>query len=112
MNSEKLVNIRARVKACLEASLIGGHDGWRFGVKCNHRSVGRDDYFIGQLSFIDEEWVKPGDCAEAIGSFVVLHSDLPIFVAGVSWLVCERPDRAVGSAKLLELFPTNPALDL
>jgi len=57
--------------------------------------------FMGMLEFSDREWLRPGECAEATGSFIVMPANIPLFVPGFSWELCEGP-HVVGRAELLE----------
>lgn len=61
--------------------------------------------FMGMLTFSDREWLRPGECTEANGSFVAMPIDKPLFVPGFSWDLCEGPC-VVGRAELLERTDT------
>lgn len=92
----------ARVRVCLDAGAMRGREGWRTGIRPNHRIAGRaNEMFMGMLEFSDREWLRPGECAEAIGSFMIMSVDMPLFVAGFSWELCEGL-HVVGRAQLLE----------
>jgi len=101
-STNDVVNFKARVKLCLEDSKE--HKGWCTGVRPNHRIVGRNQFFVGQLVFIDSTWVAPGDCVDAIGSFLIHPSDAATLTIGTSWLVYDEPRRVAGTAKLLEIL--------
>ena|SRR5690606_9439841 len=92
----------AKVRVCLDAAVMRGREGWRTGIRPNHRIPGRDDeMFVGMLTFSDREWLRPGECTEANGRFMIMPIDEPLFVPGFSWELCEGP-RVVGRAELLE----------
>ena len=92
----------ARVRVCLDAEEMLGREGWRTGVRPNHRIPGRgNEMFIGMLKFLDREWLRPGECAEATGSFMLMPVDVPLFVPGFEWELCEAL-HVVGRAELLE----------
>ena len=93
----------ARVRVWLDADAMRGGEGWRSGIRPNHRIPGRgSEMFMGMLSFLDREWLRPGECTEASGSFLIMPIDEPLFVPGFSWELCEGPHRIVGRAELLE----------
>jgi len=100
MNSE--VTFTAKVRVSLDANAMPDRVGWRSGIRPNHRIPGRDhEMFIGTLTFSDREWLRPGECADATGSFMVMPADVPLFVPGFSWELCEGKS-TVGTAEFLE----------
>jgi hypothetical protein len=102
MNTSGVFTAKAWV--CLDAKQMFGHEGWRTGVRPNHRIPGRgNEMFMGMLTFSDREWLRPGQCAEATVRFMVMPADVPLFVPGFWWELCEGP-HVVGRAEVLELL--------
>jgi hypothetical protein len=93
--------VSARVRVCLKREA-------KFPVvansRPNHRIPGRADYFLGSFMFDDREVLEPGDCAQAVGRFIVLESDLPAFKPGFLWEVHGGPNNLLGTAEYLEPF--------
>jgi hypothetical protein len=95
---------RAKVRVWLDASAMGQRPGWKTGQRPHHRIEGRgNEYFIGQLDFLHGAWLRPGECVEAIGSFIVMARDLPSFVPGFRWELVEG-GAVVGHAEYLEFI--------
>jgi hypothetical protein len=66
-----------------------------------------DRYFMGQLDFGADVTLTPGQWIPATGRFIVGNSDLPRFVPGLRWEICEA-NRAVGFAELLGMSEVQP----
>ncbi|MEM6818050.1 MAG: hypothetical protein AAF578_04630 [Pseudomonadota bacterium] len=98
----------ATVIVFLDASKMRGSPAYRSGMKPNHRiDAETNDYFTGELTFRDREWLQPGESCEATGTFTVAKKDLELFVPGFRWELCEGR-MAVGYAKLVERGEAKP----
>ena len=97
------------VELSLDAVAMKGRRGYRSGVRPNHWLPGRDYACIGQLEFLDREWLGPGEACKARGRFIIAEQDLGDFVPGFAWDVGEAR-RIVGRCKLLSLEGTYEPL--
>ena len=92
----------ARVRICLDKGAMHGRAGWGSGIRPNHRIPGRNtEMFMGNLSFTDREWLRPGECTDAVGTFMVVPADMHLFASGFTWDLCEG-SHVIGHAVLLE----------
>lgn len=102
MSEGPLASADARfvVEVALDATAMHGRDGYRTGVRPNHRMPGRDYTFIGQLDFQDREWLRPGETCLATARLLVADQDLARFHPGFRWAIAEGP-KVVGHCILI-----------
>jgi hypothetical protein len=98
-------NISAIVEVGLHESCMRGRDGYYSGVRPNHWMPGRNYCFMGQLDFVDTDLLEPGATCKAIGSFIIASKDIPEFVPGFCWHICEA-NKIVGYGKVIEITNT------
>ena len=101
--------LTALVEFTLDAAAMKGRPGYRSGVRPNHWMPGREYAFVGQLDFVDREWLRPGEMCEAKGNFIIPEQDLPSFLPGFAWQVGEAY-KIVGHCKLLSIQGTYERL--
>jgi hypothetical protein len=94
--------IVAMVEFTLDSAAMKGRQGLPTGIRPNHWMPGRDYTFMGQLDFVDREWLKPGETCVAKGSFIIAKQDLGSFVPGLTWQVGEGI-RIIGRCTLLSV---------
>ena len=104
MNLEHLAvgNLECIVEVTLDAEAMRGRPGYRSGVRPNHWMPGQAYAFVGQLDFLDRDWLRPGESCEAKGRFRIAEQDRSEFVPGFTWDIGEAR-RIVGRCKLLRL---------
>lgn len=89
------VSLEAIIEVGLYKECMRGRDGYGSGIRPNHWLPGRSYTFIGQIDFLDRDWLKPGDSCEARLGFIVPKQDVEKFIPGFSWHICEV-NRIVG----------------
>jgi hypothetical protein len=99
---KEFVGLDVLVDFGLHADLMPGRPGFRSGVRPNHWVPGWATTFIGQLSFDNREWLRPGEQCVARGSLIVPLQRSPSFVPGFAWHVCEA-NKIVGYCRILEV---------
>ena len=60
-------------------------NGYRTGIRPNHWIRNKQYTVIGQIDFLDCEWLKPGESCRAICSFYAPKQDEKLFVSGFKW---------------------------
>ena len=88
------------VEVSLDEAALRGRLGYHSGVRPNHRMPGRDYTFIGQLDFADRDLLRPGECCQATGTFVIAEQDRSQFRPGFSWPIAQGPT-VVGHCKVI-----------
>jgi hypothetical protein len=90
----------------LRVTLNRNSMGYGTGVRPNHNFPGRSYSVIGQLDFIEKDWLCPGESCEAKGHFLIPVEDTVDFVPGFKWDICEVK-KVTGTAELIELNKTE-----
>ena len=93
-------SIELKIEFGLHKSCMGGRKGYGTGIRPNHWIPGRDYTFIGQVDFIDSEWVRPGEKCIAIVHCLMPRQDVELFKSGFTWHICEA-NKIMGYAKVL-----------
>jgi hypothetical protein len=101
-SSLKTGTIEATVKFALSAEAMKGRAGFRSGIRPNHWLQDREYTFVGQLDFIDRDWLRPGEECAATVTLLIAEQDRDRFVPGFSWQVGESV-RIVGECTLLSI---------
>jgi hypothetical protein len=106
-NDNEFVGLDAVVDFALHAELMPGRPGFRSGVRPNHWIPGWATTFIGQLSFDDREWLRPGEKCMARASLIIPARERSSFVPGLTWHVCEA-NKIVGYCRIVEVDAEQP----
>lgn len=85
----EIEKIDVKVEFGLHLSCMHGRKGYGTGIRPNHWIPGRDYTFIGQVDFIDREWLEPGEKCTANVRCIMPAQDLEKFKPGFIWHVCE-----------------------
>ncbi len=99
--SESDLYIEGTVKVTLNDNCMG----YGSGIRPNHNFPGRAYSIIGQLNFLDKDWLCPGETCLARGRFLLPEEDAADFKPGFKWDICEVR-KITGNAELLELHET------
>jgi hypothetical protein len=83
------VELEAEIEVGLHEECMEGRKGYGTGIRPNHWIPSRAYTFIGQIDFLDRDWLEPGESCKARLRFIVPKQDVPKFVAGFSWHICE-----------------------
>ena len=90
----------ALIKVGLHAEFMQGRKGYGTGIRPNHWIPSKSYTFIGQIDFIGQDWLNPGESCEANGRFLLPVLDEHLFVPGFSWHICEG-NKIMGYATIL-----------
>ena len=89
-----------KVEVGLHQSCMDGRSGYRSGIRPNHWIPGRDYTFIGQLEFIGQDLLAPGESCQATIKCILPVQDMERFQPGFIWHICEA-NKIMGYAKVL-----------
>jgi len=106
----KVGTIGVTVRFALNADAMRGRAGFKTGIRPNHWMKDREYTFVGQLDFVDRDFLESGSECTATVVLLIAEQDRERFVPGFVWQVGESV-HIIGECTLLSIEQPYERLD-